>query len=60
MTKRLEGDSKLLQQDADDNMAERSVAKTWAIIRFGLWVFGLFCLIAIALAAIGIAHIIPG
>lgn len=51
---------KLFRVDEDDNLAERSFAQTWAVIRFCLWVFGLFCLIGIVLAAIGIAHIIPG
>jgi len=52
--------TKLLQRDADDNAAERGVASTWAVIRFVLWVFGLFCLIAIILAVAGIAAILPG
>lgn len=52
--------SKLFRVDADDNVAERGFASAWAVIRFGLWVFGLVCLILIALAVIGIAHVIPG
>lgn len=51
---------KLFRVDESDNAAERGFASAWAIIRFGLWVFGLLMLIAIALAVIGIAHVIPG
>lgn len=52
--------SKLFRVDADDNVAERGFASTWAVIRFCLWVFGAFCLIAIILAVAGIAAILPG
>lgn len=60
MGKQLTGDSKLLQHDADDNVAERGVAKSWGMIRFVLWVWGLFCLICVILAVAGIAAILPG
>jgi len=60
VTARREHRSKLSRVDYDDNAAERWFAQTWGVVRFCLWVFGLLCIIAIVLAAIGIAHLIPG